>query len=263
MASLPTRTTASFAAIAPVPSLDPLDDEFDQYVGAAGILNGGTTGTKLLIKTSDANDPPIEQDQVGAGPLAEWKQNGTLKASINNSGTIVSAISTGTAPITVTSTTACTNLNADMVDGIEGANIARLDTDKIAWSASWFIENPNDFGGVGADSEFVRLRIPKGGVTVTGLAVCFQSGSHAGSSSLQYTLNKRTSADDWATPAAAGNAVQINDTNATIQKVYSATSFSVSFAEGDTLGLQFSGQTGTHNERKISVMATGVRGFTT
>src|SRR5262245_1317278 len=120
MATLPTRTTASFDAIKPVPDLVKLDNEFNQYVGASGIFNGGTTATKLLVKASDAADPPLEIDQTGAGPLAEWKQNGTLKVSVGNSGQVISAVTTGTAPLSIASTTVNTNLNADLLDGREG-----------------------------------------------------------------------------------------------------------------------------------------------
>src|SRR5262249_22986323 len=39
----------------------------------------------------------------------------------------ISTLSTGTKPIDVTSTTVCTNLNADKVDGIDGTNFVRKD----------------------------------------------------------------------------------------------------------------------------------------
>src|SRR5262250_2718638 len=97
MASLPTRTTASFQAIQPIPSAAPLDAEFNQYVGASGIFNGGTTGTKLLTKTSDATDPPYDLDQIGAGLLARWKQNGVSKATITNDGSLTANGLTGAA----------------------------------------------------------------------------------------------------------------------------------------------------------------------
>lgn len=185
MASLPTRTTASFAAIAPVPSLDPLDAEFNQYVGATGIFNGGTTGTKLLVKSSDGSDPPIEIDQIGAGPLAEWKQNGALKTSIANSGQIVSAVTTGTAPLSVASTTVVTNLNADTVDGIQGSNIAQLDTHRTRWTANFFIQDPSTFP-LDSFNLCQQVRVPGANFTARWFSAVWATGSASGSFTLEF-----------------------------------------------------------------------------
>jgi hypothetical protein len=50
------------------------------------------------------------------------KAGDTMTGALTNSSTIsgsklISTVATGTAPIQVSSTTLCTNLNADMVDG--------------------------------------------------------------------------------------------------------------------------------------------------
>lgn len=133
MANLLSRILASFAAAAPVSSLDPLDDEFNQLVGGSGAFNGGGTSVKLLTRASDASDPPYDLDQLGAGLLARWKQNGVEKAKVGNDGSFetvdqfISTVATGTAPLAVSSTTVCTNLNADKVDGIEASSFVRLD----------------------------------------------------------------------------------------------------------------------------------------
>ena len=215
MASLPTRTTASFAAIAPVPNLTVLDNEFNQYVGASGIFNGGTTGTKLLVKTSDASDPPIEQDQVGAGPLAEWKQNGTLKVSIANSGQIVSAVATGTAPINLTSTTKCTNLNADQIDGIEGSNIALLDTHKTGFSIPFGY--PTLPGAVETVESVPRWIVPPGNtIQITHIGVVWGNGTFSGASNI-FTIKRRNSAGTLQADVGTKdlNGVAQNETSAT------------------------------------------------
>jgi hypothetical protein len=51
-----------------------------------------------------------------------------MTGALTNSSTIsgsklISTVSTGTAPIQVSSTTLCTNLNADMVDGVNVKDI--------------------------------------------------------------------------------------------------------------------------------------------
>lgn len=88
MASLLSRFIASFAAAAPVSSLDPLDGECNQMVGSNGAFNGGSTDKKLLTRASDAADPPYDLDQLGAGPLGRWKQNGIEKTRIDNDGSV-------------------------------------------------------------------------------------------------------------------------------------------------------------------------------
>lgn len=191
MASLLGRILASFQATIPVSSLNDLDSEFNQYVGAAGVFNGGTTAKKLLVKSSDASDPPLELDQIGAGPLAEWKQNGTLKVSIENSGQIDSTVATGTAPIDVDSTTVCPNLNADLVDGIEGANIAKLDTHKTAFSVSWFY--PVLPGAVETVESVGRWIVPTGqDITITEIWAVWAGGSDSGASNI-FTIKRRNS----------------------------------------------------------------------
>jgi hypothetical protein len=124
MATLLARVT-DFQPATPILSAQ-VDSEFDQLVQ---LLSGATPGNskKALIKVSDAGDPPLELDQIGAGPVQEWYQNSLLKASITNSGQFKSEISTGTAPLVIASTTLVTNLNADQVDGIHGASFVRND----------------------------------------------------------------------------------------------------------------------------------------
>lgn len=59
--------------------------------------------------------------------VGEVDVSGILWASSTVSGnTLTSRVATGTAPIAVSSTTLCANLNADMVDGIQGASLAQL-----------------------------------------------------------------------------------------------------------------------------------------
>lgn len=76
-------------------------------LGMSGALSGGTT-----ISISGALS--IGGAISGATTIA-------------CSGAITSSLATGTAPIAVTSTTKCGNLNADQVDGVEGTDIFKKD----------------------------------------------------------------------------------------------------------------------------------------
>lgn len=53
----------------------------------------------------------------------------------------VSDVATGTAPLTVTSTTVCTNLNADTVDGKHGTNLAETNVANEYTKPQWIDEN--------------------------------------------------------------------------------------------------------------------------
>lgn len=258
MATLPTRILSSFQANIPVSSLNDLDDEFNQLVGAAGILNGGTTGTKLLVKSSDASDPPIEIDQIGAGPLAEWKQNGTLKVSLANSGQIVSAVATGTAPLSVASTTKVDNLNADLLDGISSAGFA-LSTAKTAFSTTFFVPDPTLLPTDDPETGIPLFIVPDGqSITITKVKISWRVGSHTAGSSLQFTMFLRTAASSWASGSTFGS-VSLSDGASTANFVHENSSVNQALAQGDTVECFLDSISGTVTERQISIAMIGTQ----
>ena len=248
MASLPTRTTASFAAIAPVPNLTVLDNEFNQYVGASGIFNGGTTATKLLTKTSDASDPVYEFDQIGAGPIVEFKQNGTLKSYVNNAGQFVSDIATGTAPFDVDSTTKVTNLNADLLDGLSSADFAQMASSVSAWSKTWFY--PVLPGAVETTESVDRLIVPVStAFTVTSITSVWAAGSDSGASNV-FTIKRRNSAG---TLQANVGTIDVNDAG---QDALNSGAVSVALTAGDQIYPLFT----TRNTASETIVSITIRG---
>lgn len=84
------------------------------------LANGGTISITKANVTS----------ALGVDPTTTYvkKAGDTMTGALTNSSTIsgsklISTVSTGTAPIQVSSTTLCTNLNADMVDGVDVKDI--------------------------------------------------------------------------------------------------------------------------------------------
>lgn len=82
-----------------------------------------TDGTISLTKTNVTS-------ALGVDPTTTYvkKAGDTMTGALTNSSTIsgsklISTVATGTAPIQVASTTLCTNLNADMVDGVNVKDI--------------------------------------------------------------------------------------------------------------------------------------------
>lgn len=116
-----------------------IDAEFDQLVN---LVSGVSTDKRIYTRFSDGTLPVLRIDQLGAGTLLELLQNGVAKITINNNGQIVSTLATGTAPITVASTTLCTNLNAATVDGYGPSGFLRDDTaDQSIISSFTFLKN--------------------------------------------------------------------------------------------------------------------------
>jgi hypothetical protein len=100
-----------------------IDSEFNQLVD---ILSGVSTDKNVVISLDDGTLAPLRLNQTGLGPLLLWAVGGVGKGTIDNFGRFNSLLTTGTAPITVLSTTVCPNLNADLLDGVEGASYATL-----------------------------------------------------------------------------------------------------------------------------------------
>lgn len=245
MASLPARQTASFFAIQPIPSATPLDDELNALVGAAGFLKGGTTGIKLLIKSSDATDPPVDFDQIGAGPLARFKQNTVTKITFNNDGTA-----------TFVNTAVNPGLNADRVDSIEGANIAQLNTHKSFFSTTiGFEPDPTITTTLTEDRQVWIAPNNVAEMKIERLWIHFNAGSHTAGGSLVYTLRKRDL--DGNNPVDMGN-VTLDNTNSTIRKVHYNDIADVTIVPGDTITFFKNSASGTNSERAISI---GIVGF--
>ncbi len=95
-----------------------INEEFQQLFDA---FSGISTTKYISVKNSSASDPVCRFDQLSSGPIAEFKQNGTTKVTINNSGQITSSLAL-LSPFSITSTTVNTNLNADLLDGLSSAD---------------------------------------------------------------------------------------------------------------------------------------------
>lgn len=249
MANLLSRAFASFFAAQPIPSAQPLDDEFNQIYGVSGVFNGGTTGFKLKTKTSDATDPVYEFDQVGAGPIIVAKQNGTAKVTIGNDGLITCA-----------NTAVNPGLNADRVDSIEGANIAKLDTNVTAFSTSWFFETPPAAGESLHSEPRARFIVPTGtAITVTKLRVQFVGGSHTAGGDLLFQVYRVPA--DGASSVQIGQ-IHIDNTAPTIRAVRTTAITPVTLVDADAVVARLEARSGTITETLITVSAIGTQRLT-
>lgn len=107
-------------------------------------IGSNITNTNGTISLTKAN----VTSALGVDPTTTYvkKAGDTMTGALTNSSTIsgsklISTVSTGTAPIQVSSTTLCTNLNADMVDGYEVSN---FNTDSVSIKRSINSVNQSD-----------------------------------------------------------------------------------------------------------------------
>ena len=93
-----------------------------------GIEEYSTGNFRPIIQWGDDNtDTPFRIKHENGSEL-EVSYNGICTATTRFSApTLYSTVATGTAPLTVTSTTAVSNLNADMVDGVHASSFLRSD----------------------------------------------------------------------------------------------------------------------------------------
>jgi len=117
------------------------------------------------LLTVDGAGSGLDADLLdGLDSLAFVKADGTVPLTANwdagsfkvTAETLESDVATGTAPFTVASATVVANLNADTVDGIEGANFLRSDVDDNAAGVITFDVPPTSpTAGSGAQNEVI------------------------------------------------------------------------------------------------------------
>lgn len=102
-------------------------------------IGSNITNTDGTISLTKAN----VTSALGVDPTTTYvkKAGDTMTGALTNSSTIsgsklISTVSTGTAPIQVSSTTLCTNLNADMVDGYHSEHFSQNKSNKSLQTSS-------------------------------------------------------------------------------------------------------------------------------
>lgn len=135
-----------------------IEAEANKYVlpaATASALGGVKIGSNITL--ADGGTISITKANVtsalGVDPTTTYvkKAGDTMTGALTNSSTIsgsklISTVATGTAPIQVSSTTLCTNLNADMVDGY---NVAEGDKTGIYYTEF--------YGGSVDNTDWLRL----------------------------------------------------------------------------------------------------------
>lgn len=125
-----------------------IEAEANKYVlpaATASALGGVKIGSNITL--ADGGTISITKNNVtsalGVDPTTTYvkKAGDTMTGALTNSSTIsgsklISTVATGTAPIQVSSTTLCTNLNADMVDGYHSEHFSQNKSNKSLQTSS-------------------------------------------------------------------------------------------------------------------------------
>jgi len=102
------------------------DDDHPQYLLASGARAGASSQAQAF--TNGINTDVVNEMTSNAGVTIDGvllKDGGATATSSITATRFISNVATGTAPLSVSSTTAVTNLNADMVDGSHAADLAK------------------------------------------------------------------------------------------------------------------------------------------
>lgn len=105
-----------------------VDDEFNQLVN---LLNGTTTTLQTILQLDDNALSVLKLNQVKAlsgSIIQEWQSNGVQRVKIDGLGRVHSTVvgdktGTGNEPFIIASSKLCTQLNADLLDGLHASEI--------------------------------------------------------------------------------------------------------------------------------------------
>ena len=156
-----------------------------------GALSGNATTAGTVVTAAQPNITSV-------GTLTSLGVSGSVTAS-----TLVSNVAIGTAPLTVTSTTKVTNLNADLLDGYDSASTATAATIALRTGDGSIIANM--FYGAGNNLSNIQ------GANVSGAVASATAATNA-SALLQNTSASTTAWPTFTTSSANGNSQAVFNT---------------------------------------------------
>ena len=164
-----TGTSASFSGLVTIDNSTPSD--------ILRLKSGGSTVWKLGVTDASGSYLNITSD---FGNVTIYKLNG----NITTPGAFVSTVATGTAPLSVTSTTLVSNLNSDYLDGQHGSYYENRDATAVGFSGGTLtLTRAAGNLSVSLDGRY----LPLAGGTLTG-GLSGTTGSFSGALSISGTV---------------------------------------------------------------------------
>lgn len=254
--SLPGRIN-DFQALSEVQS-QPFDDEFDNIIN---ILSGVSQDKSIRIRNNDNTFAVARFDQLGTNDIVEFYKSGSEVLAIANNGQIVSSVAGGTAPISVVSNTLCTNLNADLLDGLHSSAFPLLSNARTAFSFTWFYDTPPAATEATNPSAGCFV-VPAGAqFSINRLRIHYTGGSHTSGGVLTFTLKRRNFAGGI---QADIGTVTLDNTNNTGFIIYNTTlGVELNITDGDIIYPLLTTRSGTISELAVNISISGKQLFTT
>lgn len=165
----------------------------------------GSTGTTLYIKESGAGNTgwvavsPSSVTWSAPGTIGSGTPNTGAFTTLSATGQITSTLTTGTAPLAVTSTTKVTNLNADLLDGGDWAAPGAIGSTTPAAITGTTVQANTSFNAGTAAKILWGTGSPEGAVTANVGSLYFRTDGSSGTT--LYTKEAGTGNAGWAAMA--------------------------------------------------------------
>lgn len=238
---------------------DDLKDNFNQIIN---LFNGTSTNIEAIARLSSATLATLTLDQLNAaGPVQIWRLNGTDKAKVNNLAQFESLLATGTAPFVVASTTKVTNLNADLLDGLDSAAFALLSTHRVWFSVTVGFEADPTATTLSAEDRQLWVA-PNNTVEmkITRLWIKWAAGSRTAGQTLTYQIRRRPS--NGGAPSDIGG-ISLDNTNNTAFVTYYNDIGDFTLTPGDSITFYKSAIGASQTEKSVSIGFEGYQKLTT
>lgn len=216
----------------------------------------GTEDMDIIIAHTDAVEAPLTVNQKGTGPITILMQNSVAKVTVENSGQIDSTVVTGTPPIDVDSITKCPNLNADLLDDLEAAAFAKLDTHRAYFSFPIGFEADPTITTLSTEDRQVWVAPPNAvEMKITRLWIKWTAGSRTAGNTLTYTIRRRPANGVGFTDIGS---ISLDNTNNTIHVVYYNDIADFTLTAGDTITFFKAAIGAGQTEKAVTI---GVEGY--
>lgn len=118
-----------------------MDDELNQLVN---LLSGVSTSKDTLLKFSDGSNPVLRVDQLGAGVIQQWLQNGSVKAIMKGSGFMVGVEKAVSASFGAIAANSGAGLTTMLSTNIAAGSLAANNDYAVVILGGVFANNDND-----------------------------------------------------------------------------------------------------------------------
>lgn len=209
------------------------DDDDNEFLNIINCLAGVSSDKSIRINSNDNTFAVARFNQTGNNDILEL---------FADNGEVVRFEKTG--KLVTTHTGVNTGFNADQVDSIEGANIAKLDTNLVKHKEIWFKQDPQN-NAAPNDQTKVFIAPSGAGMRITKFSLFRRGGSHTAGQTITWQVVKNG--------AGIGSGVSFSDANNAANTEYSE-ALNTTLNAGDWVGISNTVLGGTAAEQDVSMI---------